>query len=636
MNINEFIVNNFKLNIEYFQQYYPALYKKIVDFEVALDGGYYQERYKLIYENDSFDVVELSTENSLYNLQSLSYAKRVASSINYDFSEDAFATFAISTNKDKEGMEFLELLEDSTSKELCHIDKFVFFGVGLGLHLASVDKKIDAQSYLIVEDDLELFRLSLFTVNYQEFSQDKKLFFSVFEDQDEFSKSVDSFLEYKFYLNHYIKFFLMLSHSKEKVELFHLVVSKQPHLSFHYTDMFEQLTSSIPMLLSDYKYLDKSTTLQNEQFNQQPFLLLASGPSLSNNRLWLQENQDKFLIVAVSSALAFLQKYNIKVDIIISLDAFKNQQSVFENIQHIEYFQDSICLFSDKLKPKIYTFFDVNNIFLFETITRYKRNSLKPSSPCVGSLSLQLLLIFGVKNMYLLGLDLGLDNETLSTHIGEHLFAKQVEKKDDDSDIIEYKKTILEVDGNFNTKVKTTPHFFSSIEFVNQSISFFKKDYQTIYNLSNGAKFIDTIAIHAEDISLVKQDVVTITKDDISNVFNKDATVGLTEFEKNDIFLKVAHAQNLKRRFENFNYQDIVLDEKFLEELILLNDSLNDTKELDHAVMTYFKSSLSYIFHFYNLKSKNDPKLIKQIKTIVCYAIIRNIDKYITRLSEIK
>ena len=46
------------------------------------------------------------------------------------------------------------------------MDKFIFMGTLLGRHIPKIANKINASSYLILERNLEIFRLSLFTVDY--------------------------------------------------------------------------------------------------------------------------------------------------------------------------------------------------------------------------------------------------------------------------------------------------------------------------------------------------------------------------------------------------------------------------------------------------------------------------------------
>ena len=68
------ITNNFNQNIEYLQKEHPKIFQKLSALDTALENGHYQDRYELVYENDGFDVYEKSTQNYLYNKESLAHS----------------------------------------------------------------------------------------------------------------------------------------------------------------------------------------------------------------------------------------------------------------------------------------------------------------------------------------------------------------------------------------------------------------------------------------------------------------------------------------------------------------------------------------------------------------------------------
>lgn len=152
------IIERYQKNIQYFQEKQPKLYVKLASFDSAVEQGLYTNKYDLMFNNNSFDVQELTTNNRLYGQDSNKFAYEIAQ----NFSEK--------------------------------VEKFAFFGVGLGAHLTAIDKKISSGSYLIVEDDLELFKLSTLVTPYYELARNSNLYFSIFESEDEFKDEVVVFL----------------------------------------------------------------------------------------------------------------------------------------------------------------------------------------------------------------------------------------------------------------------------------------------------------------------------------------------------------------------------------------------------------------------------------------------------------
>jgi len=158
-NIEEAVVDRFEKNMKYFENDQPELYAKLASFDSAIEQDLYQNRYDLVFNNNNFDVKEFETGNYLYGCNSKKYAYEVGEKL-----------------KNK-------------------IDKFIFFGIGLGVHLENILKNSEAKNCLIIEDDLELFKLSTFVTPYYKLAKSSDLYFSVFDDEESFSKTAKLFFE---------------------------------------------------------------------------------------------------------------------------------------------------------------------------------------------------------------------------------------------------------------------------------------------------------------------------------------------------------------------------------------------------------------------------------------------------------
>jgi len=484
VDIHTLITQNFEQNIHYLQQNHPKLFSKLSAYENAIEKGLYTQKYELIYEKENFDVHELSTNTNLYSLQSKEYTKLATESVTLDSDNDCFRTLPLEDEALFSAIEQEKIIK----YPLKTLQKFIFFGTGLGLHINTIIEKFSLQSVLIIEDDLELFRLSLFTTNYKYLSKKCELYFSIFEETAEFLPTSSTFLNSYHYYNTTLKFFTMLNHTTSKIQEFQLAISTQAHLTFLYKDFFLQLLQPLENLTKGYKFLTRKSSF--EQLRK-PFILLGAGPSLEEEIIPLKESQDSFIIVAVSATLAYLESQNIHVDIIIHLDAFENAFAHFMKIKNKEYFSNSIVFCSAKTPHKVLNYFTKENIYLFEDTISYKTDSLKPASPCVGSLAYQVLLLLKVPTIYLLGLDLSIDTHSGATHSASHNYTKilDINKKVEEVSPTSYKEYLLEIEANQGGITLTTPHFLYSIETINLSSKLLKKS--TVYNLGNGAKFQD-------------------------------------------------------------------------------------------------------------------------------------------------
>ena len=660
LDINTIVTTNYTENIHYFEEYHPVVFDKIISLQNAIDNGYYQEKYELIYENDTFDVLEKSSKKLLYDAKSLNHAQLAAKSLNYKTDNNLFETFhkrfisqdALKSYEQKD--DFMDHLSgfapilyyiQEHSKEsdmMQEIDKFIFFGIGLGLHIATIHKKISSKTYLLIEDDLELFRLSLFSTNYKNIAPNSKLIFCIFEDEERFSSIANQFLAIDYHYNYYLKYFHMLSHSDDKQLQMHQLITSQPHLTFYYHTMLKHYTRPIEYLFSDYRFLNSSFTFDNKHLRDKPFLLLAAGPSLEKNAKWLKENHQKFVIVAVSAVLAFLQKESISPDIIIQLDGHLDSIRHFEKLDSLEFIKNSIYIFSDKVPLTIISMLQKDRVFLFENSTKYKNNSFRPTAFCVGSISFETLLRLKIKKIYLLGLDLAIDEKTGMTHSSTHHNPRviSIEESLESSDTLEYKTNLKEIPGNHSKSVLTTQHFLASVEYINYFVKSLKQPQQTIINLSDGAKFINTISKECEDIepteSLSKEN---ITKN-IYKVSIKNSSTSLSSSELKSLRKKLLNAKEIKRVLLLHLEEKIVSNSKYLESLKELSETITDEQsieeyELSRVIDTYFKYILPHIFNFITKKTTNNEDISK-IRELLLAHLLKIVDFYSAQLKHIE
>lgn len=624
-NPTQLVEKNYYENITYFETYHENIYSKLSELEIAIDKGYYTPKYELIFENDSFDVIELSSNNSLYNKDESSYSSLATKSIDFTIEENCFKL--INTINE----EFYTLIDSKSpkQKEVQKLNKFIFFGLGLATHISPIIKKSHISSCLLVEDDLELFRLSLFTTNYKIISQKCILFFSIFDDNSQFLENAKVFLAHQSYYNSYIKFFAMLNHSEDKIKQFQLLISSQPHMMFLYKDLLLEDLKPLENFKENYTYLIKQKSFTK---NKKPFLLLAAGPSLQKNIQWVQQQQANFFIVAISSILEYLREKDIQVDLIIHLDSLGGANVHFEKIQDYDFFNNALALFSSKTSSKILQKFNKEKLFLFETGTRYKLDSLKPAAPCVGSLSYQLLLLLGAKNIYFLGLDLAIDSISGATHSSSHSYSQELDISTtiENEHSIEYKKSLFSIAANFGMEVLTTPHFRTSIDSINQSTSYFKDKDQNVYNLSNGAKSNDITPLNINNIFI---------NSDLNEKLSLDGST-FNENDKKNLNKRISQAKDLQDYLALIQKKDITNSDTFTKQFQEIYYKIKDEDKLiEYEVYKILDSYIEYSFpHIFNvLNRKNfdlDIAILINLKNIVLSKMTSITDRYIFALEK--
>ncbi len=246
-------IKYYENNLLYLSKEHPKVFKKIQTFDIAQEQGDFVARYDLEYKDSYFDVKDIHSNNYLYSTNSIHYSNEVANSINFKKDSALFSglkEYLVSKEQIQKTREIKEL-KGSNIKDILpimnyamkltpnttsmkEINKFIFIGVALGLHISTIDKKIDSDEYLIIEDDLELFRLSLFTTPYFELATHTNLHFAIAEKETDFTFTMVNFLEGSFFNNRYIKYFHLPTHSNKKLKLIQNNLASQNHITFPY------------------------------------------------------------------------------------------------------------------------------------------------------------------------------------------------------------------------------------------------------------------------------------------------------------------------------------------------------------------------------------------------------------------
>lgn len=654
-------VETYKKNLLYFEKYQKAVYAKLAAFDSALEQNLYQLKYDLVFKEDYFDVVELGTGNYLYSSSSDVYASSASDSIDLKKESNAFETFIHIDIKEEELVKFeqVDITENNLSgfapllhyinknspcsSDLKRIEKFIFFGTGLGTHIISIDKKINAKVYLIIEDDLELFKLSLFTTPYYELAVKSQLFFSVFDSKEEFTCPALEFLHTQFYYNHYIKYFHMLSHNEEKLKEFHLKVASQSHNLFFYNNILKQYLKPLEYIEENFNFLNILKTQFSSSVLSKPVLLLAAGPSLQKNIKWLKENHSKFIVVALSATLSILEKEEIPPDVVTHLDGFDTSVAHFTKLNSLDFLKNTLFLMSARTPTKIINQLTKKNIFLFENGTSYKKNFGNLSAPCVGSTSYLLLLALDIKELYLLGLDLALDSESGSSHSEGHEYAKKLDlgSAQEHKDVLMFKDSVITTRGNFKQSVYTTPEYKLSIDSVNASSTGFKKSDQFVYNLNDGAHFTNTIAQNTSNLKTETLPALnkSLLRREISQLFTNNSSNQATQDELQDLQSRFEHALKVKSLILTQQNEAFDSSDAFLDSLITLFSRLtssSSTIEHDLALVyqEYFRFIYPFIFDFFNTQGlSHHQDHAERINQLLCAQLLRIASAYRQGLS---
>ena len=639
-------------NLEFLEKNHYDIWYKLHLLELATEDGRYKEKYALDYIDNYFDVMELASKNYLYASNSVEVSKKLVQQVNLKKSSFVFDGFPLYYQYEKEKENFTDKnkgLEDiyplmtyyldhiTPQDHMIEIEKFIIIGVGLGMHIIDINTKINAEEYFIIEDDLELFKLSLFTTPYYKLNK-ATLFFSIGDDKEAFTKKFKTFLENSFFRNKYLKYLHFPAHPTEKIKFIKNALSSQSFASFPYKTNLDKYIRTLNYLNSGYKILNLATYFHNSTATQKPLLIIASGPSLDNNLEWLQQNHTKFIILALSATLKVLYEHKITPDIVTHLDGFTTSIEHLKGFEQKEFLSNSIAIMGAFTPPEVLQYFKQENIYLVEDHGTYYNDGFDADTgPCIGSTSIMWSVQIGFQDIYLLGIDFAI-SESGSSHSSTHQLTKtkyDIEDIDTISSNISFRGDFFAVQGNFREKVQTNPLFYSSILALNKTLPIIKQDYQHIYNLNDGAYLKETHALVSKDISTkeMKQLEKTTFHKEFKSFLASHSKEKLSQEDVNSLKIRLNYTLSVKEILNKYKTTPLSNQkEQYLYNLLSLSlemfkDPTREQANLVNVYDYYLNYTMPIIFDFFNTKElQNIKKHIKKIDKILINGMT-NIEK---------
>lgn len=659
--IEQRALETYQNNLSYFQDDHPEIYKRLITFQAAIEKGLYKEQYTLEYLSEGyFEVIETSTNKRLYEENSIDYGEKLTSTIDkkrmgsvfeaQQRFEDELKSYTLDFLEKDENIhsslwatariiDFVSKYSSKYTTEMKALVKFILLGVGLGLHMQSLIEKHGIKVLFIQENNLELFRLSLFTTDYCQLSKKCKLHFSIMQTFQEMQTTFFKFLNDNSHYNLYIKFLSFYKDYLDILKQLQSITLSQNYIVYPYQGYLLRYFSIVNKISSGYCFLNLSTAMANISI-EKPVLFLASGPSLEHNYEWVYLHQEKFIIATVLSATAFLQSKNIHPDIVFHIDPEKIPTLALLENTDMTKLKKSILIFGAGIDTTIAKIFKDYHLFYIEETTQFKIGHPSFTTPSVGEYGAIMLTLLGTKELYLLGLDLAVDPKTLQDHISSHISAQHLEQSDEYN--ITFANSLCYVKGNFIETIPSKPNFRLSIIQFAEWIKNYKTPDQFIYNLSNGAFLQGSIPTHVDTINVKKYKKIDKALFHISllSKLQQCSSCEYREMDKKFLLEQynrakyISHKTNVLRSMnpkesKNYLFKKLI---PFAEEI---SESNNPNKSpIGEIFFEYFQIILSFIFDLFNTTDMHAKKHIVGIDTIVLDEVKKIADKIIEKLEE--
>lgn len=652
--IEKKVLLRYQNNLQYLKEKEYHLFRNIMLLEEAFNNKIKKERYILEYKEDYFDVYDTINETYIYNSDSAKYSEEIVNNFSFNSKENSFKTFydfkyedGLADKIDKISILSDPLLNnapivDYVNKNLPerevmgNVPYLLIFGVGLGLHIPKLHNLVKAKLYMIVEPSLELFRLSLFLVDYESLSKKSKLEFFVSYSENNFYEEFRLFLQKAYLYSHYIKFFYFSKNCDYLFEPIQNILVSQSHNLFAYDRELKSLNRTYSYQKNDYKFLNISKYQELSVFNNKKILLLAAGPSLMKNIEFVKDNQSKYIIVAIWPILPLLRKNNISPDIVTTYDEeTKKVLHVYNELEDTDFLNKTIFLFSSHLYKEFVDKIPKRNIYMFNAMFPAKKHFGNIIAPAIGEITYRLLLKLGAYNIFLLGLDMALNADTGKSHYDGYYEDKQQMNIDEDKDLnnFSFRKNKVTVKGNFRNEVDTLSVYHISIK----QFNFYTKDALdnnldiNIYNLSDGAYLENVKPLNPNDLD--DKEFQKLDKNSIYNQLTKQfGSISSDFFDDNDIKHnnnKITDALRLKEKLKIHMFSKYTERNEFLKGIDKINGEIYSKEyecdDLKLILSNYFKHNLHYIVYLFLLESVKNPK--RHMKKL-----LKNLNKQVNKI----
>ncbi len=620
IDLSDTLLKIYNKNLEFLKENFEDIYIKVDKLSKDINEEKYSVKYSLEYIDGYFDILNLENNTWFYGVNSYDDADRRAEHTNFtkDGSLDLLrkgidGKSVVGNQSFKDVLPVLDYMNnniDFDNIEFQKIYKFVFMDVGLGFHIHEIFKKMDPFVTLIIEPELEIFRLSLFTIDYSSFQvEEKKLFLSIDDDKINRVSVMTAFYEYHKYFNYNIKHHLLIDNDSylkdELIEFFGTNTAG----SFPYSLTMENVHKMVKFIKNGDRFLNFNTILEKKILKDKHVLLIAAGPSVDNYIEWIYEHQDKFIIVCVDIIVKKLEKYNIVPDIVVTIDP-SYLCAEYLTTKDDNFLDNSTIVLLAQQDEKVMDVIKNKHYYFAQSVSFVKELGFMGSTTNVGAYALLLAIHLGTNKLYTVGNDAAFNQNTGSRYAIDNALTtmdKTEINSNEDSTMVSFDDVVY-MEGNLRDKVKTNRvlcQFKYSFETTFEEL---KNVYDDViaYNLSDGVKLegfkpllLDEINKKIDNFKTKENNIIELM-DMVSEVVEKP------DFEDDIKILNAIIVRLNKHKRLKIKSRDEFLSKKIDVMIWLLEKCKGMSSELfGNIFLLYTELSDIYINFTLNLKQNN-------------------------------
>lgn len=345
-----------------------------------------------------------------------------------------------------------------------------------------------------------------------------------------------------------------------------------------------------------------------DKAKDKPVLIVASGPSLSNDIETIKKYRNKFIIIAVDSVINVLEQNNIKADIICGLDYQQVTLEKYSPLMKSNKAYESLFVFEPAIFYQIPKLFK-NKIYKTEESSFLELLDIKPNYEvfpinAVTHLAVNTAYILGANPIVFVGQDWAYTK--LEHHAKGTILPQGLPEK------------LIWVKGNYEEKVPTDENLYSGLTIMSEIVKFLTSNGKQVINATSGGAYIENT-----EIKTLEEIAKTIKKNTSFTVqFNKKSSLSkyikklknvLTQM--NQAIHKADKAIKLNQSIQKIyaKYKDIEKIRLKVEESNKINNELYTNPIMTKFVFFfYFQEFYNYFKEETDIKNQTMEKRIEQ------------------------
>lgn len=365
-------------------------------------------------------------------------------------------------------------------------------GVGLGyevIHFVNdLANAMHTQALIIIEKDLELFKLACCYTNLTPSISNQNTFFLVGADPDALYVPLKNKIKNN-------NWYILLRTLKAIYHPSSLHLDKDYYLAalrtlnqagLHAVNDFgncpedsligiENMLANLPLIISN-----PGINRLFGNFRNKPAVVIATGPSLNKNKHLLKGLEQKALLISVDASLKLLLEMGIRPHLVTSLERVILVNRFFENIPP-EALSETYLAACPVIRREVYDLYHGPKVIVYRNLDHFKwlqiERGILDIKASAGNMAFKIAAALGCNPIILVGQDLAFDRAG-ATHASGHALGEKQES---------FYRDLLTVPGNDGQPIQTSQTLYSFLKGYEMDLAEYEG---TCINATEGGAFI--------------------------------------------------------------------------------------------------------------------------------------------------